>query len=113
MEFPFDLSLIWLSLILSMILLMAYVTRCSYLPSFQQYQGKTTTSESFHKVELPISFFLERFHHVFRKIPTKEIGSNSLDEEQPFSFSKMQHLMINEEEFIYGVKGPIAHIEPC
>ncbi|QOY34059.2 hypothetical protein AWH56_015050 [Anaerobacillus isosaccharinicus] len=110
MEFPFDLSIIWLSLLLSIVLLMAFIFRSSYLPSFKRQNKLKELNGLIKKVEIPISFFTERLHIVFRKIPTKEIGNNVLDEDQPYSFSAKLYFINLEEEFIYEFKNPIAHV---
>lgn len=109
MEFPFDLSLIWLSLILSMLLLMAYIIRCNVMPSIKSQNRKNKSAKCAIKEDLPVSFLTERLHIAYRKIPTKELGSNSLDEDQPSSFSKRYYLF-NLEEEIFNGKSSFAHI---
>ncbi|MFN7251693.1 MAG: hypothetical protein ACK4M9_12980 [Anaerobacillus sp.] len=109
MEFPFDLSLIWLSLILSMLLLMAYIIRCNVMPSIKSQNRKDKSATSVIKEDIPVSFFTERLHTAFRKIPTKELGSNSLDEDQPSSFSKSNYFF-NLEEDIFNGNSSFAHI---
>jgi hypothetical protein len=108
-EFPFDLSLIWLSLILSMLLLMAYIIRCNVMPSIKQQNRTTKSAKSIFKEDIPVSFLTERLHIAYRKIPTKELGSNSLDEDQPSSFSKSNYFF-NLEEEIFNGKTSFAHI---
>jgi hypothetical protein len=108
-EFPFDLSLIWLSLILSMLLLMAYIIRCNIMPSINAQNKKNKSAKSVIKEDIPVSFFTERLHIAFRKIPTKELGSNSLDEDQPSSFSTSNYFF-NLEEEIFNGKSSFAHI---
>lgn len=109
MEFPFDLSIIWLSLFLSIVFLMAFILRCNYLPLFKRQRKPQKINSYLNKVEIQINFFTERLHTVFRKIPTKELGNNALDEDQPYSFSVSLYFLNLEEEIIYEVKNPIAH----
>ena len=110
MEFPLDISIIWLSLLLSLLFLMAFIFRCRYLPSFKRYSSSKKVNKSFRKIVVALNLFTERFHIVFRKIPTKEFVSNSIDEDQTVSFSTNFHFLNSEEEIIYGTKATIAHI---
>ncbi|RXI98360.1 hypothetical protein DS745_18725 [Anaerobacillus alkaliphilus] len=102
MEFPFDLSIIWLSLLLSLLLLMAYIVQSGYLPSFKRHKLRVRLNESLRNIEAPINVLSGRLHIIFRKIPTKELGSNLIDEDHCFLLKKQVIFSYIEEEVVYG-----------
>ncbi len=84
MEFPFDLSIIWLALLLSIHLLMAYMIRSRYLPNFRRQKRVGSVTTKLIKVTVGYNDVTERFSIVFRKIPTKEQGGTLIDEDHRF-----------------------------
>lgn len=89
MEFPFDLSIIWLSILLSIIFVVAFVFRCNCYPPLKKQQSFGKVNKHIFKTNTSDTFLFERLHIVYRKIPTKETSSNSIDEEHCFPCLKL------------------------
>ncbi|OIJ10530.1 hypothetical protein BKP37_18525 [Anaerobacillus alkalilacustris] len=89
MEFPFDLSIIWLSILLSILFVVAFVFRSSCYPTLRKQQSFCKVNNNIFNTNICDIFLFERLHIVYRKIPTKETGSNSIDEEHCFPSLKL------------------------
>lgn len=88
LEFILDLPLLWLSFIISMVLIFLYMNQSKPYSSYKKL-------DSFHPektfnilANVLVLTFLERILFHKRKIPIKEKGTRSTDEEAPIPPSK-------------------------